>query len=103
MFVAAIGCTMSKKPMSDKPEPAVAPVSIEDSIMPEKVPADTVAVVTAAPVYPSDEEKDLWVLVDSFRRTIWICCDAKEKSEVAHSYQNPLCGSAGGIQKEAIS
>lgn len=70
MFVAAIGCTMSKKPMSDKPEPAVAPVSIEDSIMPEKVPADTVAVVTAAPVYPSDEEKDLWVLVDSFRRTI---------------------------------
>ena len=70
MFVAAIGCTLSKKPVPDKPAPADAPVSIEDSIIPEKAPADTVAVVASAPVYPSDEEKDLWVLVDSFRRTI---------------------------------
>lgn len=70
MFVAAIGCTLSKKPVPDKPAPADAPVSIEDSIIPEKAPADTVAVVLSAPVYPSDEEKDLWVLVDSFRRTI---------------------------------
>lgn len=64
LFVAAtISCSMSNRPKKTD-----APAVVEDSTI--TIADTTNAVALDAVVYPSDEEKDLWALVDSFRRTI---------------------------------